>query len=43
MSCLRDLEREGQLIVAEMDLQSMSMKNSSELYAEEFGQPPAKL
>ena len=42
-SRLRDLEREGQPIVAEMDLQSMSMKNSSELYAEEFGQPPAKL
>lgn len=42
-SRLRDLEREGHPLVAEMDLQSMSMKNSSELYADEFGEPPAKL
>ena len=42
-SVLRDPSREGAPVVAEMDLQSMSMKNSSELYADEFGEPPAKL
>ena len=42
-SVLRDPSREGTPVVAEMDLQSMSMKNSSELYADEFGEPPAKL